>query len=566
MKRSLILFLSTLSLTTAVLASPFDGFYAGVAGGGSRMEADTNSAASAGYVGFNTLSPAFINTISNSQSADVIRNSVIGDLYAGWGHQLAEGPFYVADELFANISNREAENTNFAEWIDLADPMQTNLKTTATAKLNQTEFGNDVLAGIVFGQDKTSLFYTRVGVAFNQLRLSTANTLSVTDFAGGSNPPLATVASLLPGQTNKSVVGVRAGIGFAKRFARRLALHIDYIYTDYGKINTASTGNTNSPDVDVSNGSSVVTNGFTSSASSDVHTQAIMLGASYYFTPFNPLAILSPVVTTAANADVYANFSGFHVGTSVGATQTMADFNSLTTGTYLDNATPGSTTGILKNSLTSDDLRDNQAMGSIDIGYGIQRRPLYIAAEIFSNFGGQPEISATHQVNHIDTAFMNTVNLATAAKVQLNTAEYGIDVLPGLLVGQNMLIYGRAGIAFNKIEINHSNTFTFVANGLTPAVTKISTLNTASSKNIDGFRLGVGVAEKINSHVALHADYIYTDYGRVDTSGIASTTSVNVAGATQVVSNGLISNASADISSQALMAGVNYYFSPRLAT
>lgn len=578
MKRSLILFLSTLSLTTtaAFAAGSFNGFYAGVAGGGNQITADTNSNSSASYIGPFVTNPAFPDTLSNSQSSNVKRNTVIGDVYAGWGHQLGQSRFYAADELFYNVSNREVGSTNFAEFIDGAGAIQNNLTTTVTTKLNQTEYGNDVLAGILFGKNKSSLFYTRAGVAFNRLRLNADNTLNITDLTAGTNPTGAIATSALPSEASKSVEGLRLGFGFAKRFSQRLAMHIDYIYTDYGKINAANVGNTNSPFTLGS--SSVVTNGFHNAANTDVHTQAVMVGASYYFTPFNPTAILSPIVkaaissatsaatttTTTPEIPVHANFGGFYVGASTGATQTMEDLDSLTTATYVQQFTvPNS---ILKNSLTPDNLRSNDAMGSVDIGFGVQRAPMYIAAEIFSNVGGKREINATHQANYaqIDpTSVPINANLNSTTKVQLNAAEYGIDVLPGFLVGQNMLIYGRAGISFNKLEINNNNTFTFVNNALNPHVTNISTLNTAASKNVEGFRLGVGVAEKINPHFAVHADYIYTDYGRINTSGVGSTTSTDIAGTTNVVPNGFINNASADITSQALMAGVNYYFSPR---
>jgi opacity protein-like surface antigen len=558
MKRSLIIFLSTLAFTTSTLAMVPNGFYAGVSAGENQIDVDFNAASDAAYIN----NSDGINLISNGQTANIKRNSAIGDIYLGYGHQLWDRPFYLAGEMFADVTRRDVTTKNFAEWISSGVFERTNLATSSDIKLNQSEFGLDLVPGFLFGHNYNDMFYGRIGVAFNKINSITNNLLNVTELVPVAPLNLTSALSTLNIGDCKSVLGLRLGVGFEKYFGHNLALHTDYIYTNYGKVTASGLADTSSPFTDASGTNNVVNAGFHSHSSASVTTQTLMLGMNYYFLPSGQqTGYLAPVAVAVAPA----NFNGFYAGLSLGGMQTAADVTSFDSATYFG---PGDEIAILKNSFGQTAIKKNGFTSSEDVGYGFERAPYYLGAEVFANEGcGSCSLAANHTASHSTPAIPgDSAILNSQPNVKLNCFEYGIDALPGVVVAPETLVYGRVGIAFNSLDLAHNNTFT-QTNSLFPTpVSVVSTLNTDEKKNVTGLRLGLGVEEYLGDHFAANIDYIYTDYGRINTNGVTGAHSIiAVADGTLnpvivTVPNGFVSNAKADVSSQAVMIGMKYYF------
>lgn len=555
MKRSSLIFLSTLAFATSTLAMIPNGFYAGVSAGENQMNADLNASSHAAYV--NSPIGNGNNLISNGQTADIKRNSVIGDIYVGYGHQLWQRPFYLAGELFANLSRRDVVSNNSAEWVSQFFTEDTTLSSSSNVKLNQGEFGVDLLPGFLFGKNYNDMLYGRVGVAFNKLVLDTNSLLNVTSLIAGA--PVSALSSLDTGDC-KSVAGLRVGAGFEKYFGHNLAFHTDYIYTNYGKVSASGETDANSPF-----GPSV-SGGFNSHSTADVVNQTLMFGANYYFLPSGQQAEqLAPVVT----GDVPAYFNGFYVGLAAGGIQTAADVTSHDSATYVDFSDE---LAILKNTFGKTSIKKNGLTTSAYAGYGFERAPYYIGAEAFVDQGCTScTLSANHTASHSNplAAGGEDVVLNSQPNIKLNCLEYGVDVLPGFIVAPETLLYGRVGLAFSSLELTHNNTFTSTSSFFNPASTVVTSLNPTEKKDVTALRLGVGLEEYLGSHFAANIDYIYTDYGRINVGGTTDANSIVLVTnggphpSVGTVTNGFTSDAKADVSSQAVMIGMKYYFSPK---
>lgn len=112
-------------------------------------------------------------------------------------------------------------------------------------------------------------------MAFNELHLTSKSNFAYSDDSIGPSVPL--VNSLLTSSETKDVVGLRLGIGLEQELFDDLSWTIDYIFTDYGKVDVFGQGDT------TSNNDSVTSGGLTQDSSVRVNTQSLMLGIKYYF-------------------------------------------------------------------------------------------------------------------------------------------------------------------------------------------------------------------------------------------------------------------------------------------
>lgn len=91
-------------------------------------------------------------------------------------------------------------------------------------------------------------------------------------------------------------------------------------------------------------------------------------------------------------------------------------------------------------------------------------------------------------------------------------------------------------------------------------VSLLNNVSTTHDKNVTGLRLGLGLEENLGNHLALNVDYIYTNYGKVSTSTVAT---INGVDAIPILPNGFVANAHSDVTSHAMLIGLTYYFSPQ---
>ena len=278
------------------------------------------------------------------------------------------------------------------------------------------------------------------------------------------------------------------------------------------------------------------------------------------------LAILLSTIglTSAAFAVPVTSFNGFYAGAGIGGTFTQAELSGATDSLY----SPGFFLIENINPLPSD-LRRDSFTGNIHLGYGHQlgQSPLYLGAEVFGDFANREMNNTQVNLSNINVIFVSpptafaSNTISTTTQVKLNTGEFGVDLHPGILLDQNTLLSGIVGVAFNKLQINSNNSQVTAFNPdfiELPAIT--STFQSSASKNVAGLRLGGEVQERFNNHWGLSADYIYTDYGKINTSAVGDLDLSSLQPGL-VFPNTFTANASARVHTDTVMLGLDYYFS-----
>jgi len=273
---------------------------------------------------------------------------------------------------------------------------------------------------------------------------------------------------------------------------------------------------------------------------------------------------LTAAVVAVADDSGFA-CSGFYAGLSGGVMQTAAEISAspsvLFTNYYDD-----------ENQLSSfqeADIFKNTGMSALYAGY---RQPLnnsnvFMGAEVFGNIAKRTVTLnnfAYHQQPNDDEDFQS---LTTTSQAKLNDEEFGVDLQPGYLFDTHTMLYGRIGVAFDKLTLSSNSNFLFTSTYLEPPtypeiITYHSPLATSKTKDVTALRLGLGVEHGVGNNLSITADYIYTDYGKVNTSGIADATAIHSEPTytSYTTANGLVGHASAHLATQALMVGLKYTF------
>lgn len=261
------------------------------------------------------------------------------------------------------------------------------------------------------------------------------------------------------------------------------------------------------------------------------------------------------------------SFNGYYGGVMVGELRTESKISNQATSTFES----GSdfifdiTESVLGYSQSDVKVHNYKGIGEIYLGFGhfIGNSNFYLAGEIFGNWANRHN-DLNNWVFSTAEETTRSQSIAATTSIKLRHNEYGIDVRPGYLMDTNTLLYGRFGLAFNKMSNETSNTFSFADQDF--GVQSSSTLFQANKKSVTGVRLGVGLERKVTDTLAITADYIYTYYGKVSTTGVRNTTTFGEDEGGEIVAitnlDGLQASSSARISTQAAMLGIKYYFYP----
>lgn len=280
------------------------------------------------------------------------------------------------------------------------------------------------------------------------------------------------------------------------------------------------------------------------------------------------LVVLSLGLPVCVMASGNPNFNGYYGGLGVGVLQTNARVSSSTSATY---ANLYDTENVLASSQSGVNLYGHNGTAAIYLGFGhfFGDSNFYWAAEVFGNWASRKKTLnnwAYHSQPNDDEDFES---ITTATTVKLQSGEWGIDLRPGFLFDTNTMVYGRIGVAFNRLTNDTSNIFSFTKNPAPESIATFATyespLSQSKKKSMTSLRLGVGIEHLITDNLAVTADYIYTYYGKASTSGVANTTS---AGEDEpeptifVTTNGLVADSSGKMGTQTAMIGLKYYFYP----
>ena len=545
---------STLTLPAYAFLNPsanFNGFYAGIDGGGLSTQGQLSANQSVRFFRPNPATNIPTRILSIAHSASLRDDSLIGDIHLGYGHAL--GPVYIGADIFGNLANRNLQTSyiNSMSEIGQSGDFSTNVNQNIKAHLNNAEYGVDLRPGVFLSS--STLLFGDVGAAFNSIELNSNSAFTINNSITGN-----VTTTSLPSNVKKSVTGLRLGGGVEERIGAHWGISANYIYTDYGDINVSGVTNTNN---DPTTGTASTPNGFTTQTQAkDITSQATMLGVNYYF---DPAAEATTGAFFGMDPQVSTVFNGFYAGIEGGLLQDRANVNSSTSARFIFSTN----TGTLTDSQSPHVAKDT-GIGSVVVGYGhlLGASPLYLGVDMFANFGHQ-DLVANYNVNDAVLRTFAPANplgpaklITGSAQVDLNSVEWGGDLRPGILLGPTTLLSGIVGVAVNQLKLTANNTFQFSDLFQSSPDITISPLTASGRKNVIALRLGAGLEEYLGQHLSVNVDYIYTDYGNINVTGVANTNVVVNNDPVVVTPNGFTNQTKAKVSSQTLMAGLTYHF------
>lgn len=201
-----------------------------------------------------------------------------------------------------------------------------------------------------------------------------------------------------------------------------------------------------------------------------------------------------------------AGFEGLYVGAGVGghlaqATQAGSALGSVTNGT-------GQIVQSYPNDLQKD-LFAHGVAGVLYAGYGVSWHAFYLAAEASLQFNSL----SLHSLQTPDQLLGGGQSgLTSASNPKIHPLSGGFDLLPGWSPNLATLVYGRIGVSVSKTSLFTRDTDVFLHRSL--ALSK--------SRTHAALRFGGGLESRLTQNVSLRTDYIYTDYGSLSVTGLAS--------------------------------------------
>jgi hypothetical protein len=214
-------------------------------------------------------SGSFVFSSVNTSSS--VQLSGIGEVAGGYMHSLKQSRYALGFDVFVNGGGRSLNYsaTQSRHETDNVVEEDVTLSTVTHASLDNMEYGFDALPG--FLQSDATLFFGRIGVAFNTWHISTSNTFSFDDGNGSPNN------AVLNGGKTASAVGLRLGLGFAHHMNHALSWTANYICTIYNKPSDLAVVGPQTA------GTDTISNGFTNTSSASFVTHAFLVGLRYQF-------------------------------------------------------------------------------------------------------------------------------------------------------------------------------------------------------------------------------------------------------------------------------------------
>jgi len=259
----------SLMCSTAFAAkSDFTGYYVGARAGEMITQTKIENNSSAMFE--NTYDSE--NVLAANSSNNVSNNSLAGDLFFGYGKFVNNSRFYLGGEGFIQVAQPEGTlNASSFHAQPGDDSDYETLSTSTETSLERVGFGVDFRPGYLL--DNQTLVYGRLGLAFNRETVNAKNSFVFHDIDDDT-----TTTNTLNASRTDDTVGYRLGLGVERKVNSRLSMTVDYIYTNYKRVNVSGTGDVRT---DFDGGSSTVTNGFVNNANGSIATQEMLIGLKY---------------------------------------------------------------------------------------------------------------------------------------------------------------------------------------------------------------------------------------------------------------------------------------------
>ena len=230
------------------------------------------------------------------------------------------------------------------------------------------------------------------------------------------------------------------------------------------------------------------------------------------------------------------DWSGFYVGGGVGGTVGVSETTTFVAsgGSYL--------TGTDFSQVASSgrgDLSQWRASGGVEVGYSRQFGNILLGVEASANTLSLDELRSAGQ----------TYLTAPPARYTLHQsvkADWQATVRPRLGWAQdNWLAYVTGGLAVTQVTLDTKYYDNFAAGGFGGAVGRSSDTETKA-----GWTLGLGGEYALNRNWSLRGDYLYADFGSVDSSTVVR----HPGSGTSVL------DSSADLRTHTVLIGLTYRF------
>jgi len=277
------------------------------------------------------------------------------------------------------------------------------------------------------------------------------------------------------------------------------------------------------------------------------------------------LRILVPVVllaaTTAAGA-MEDTFRGFYAGVGVGGSflsgRESVD-QSASSASLLTRAQK-----TLGNS-SQRGLTKNSVAGNLFLGYGSTWDPLYLGIE--ASVTGTRARTKNRDTQNLQLVPLltstTTSTLVTNTQTRLRPWDLGLDLRPGVLLRPETLLYGRVGVAWNKLSVRSTQTYNDQVSQVGTTSFNLPALSqtTRKHKNNTSLRLGAGLEQEICENLVIRGDYvhIWDRKARLSSTASQQVTAVPPGGdtITMTASNSVRSR---KVGSNTVMLGVSYYW------
>ena len=323
--------------------------------------------------------------------------------------------------------------------------------------------------------------------------------------------------------------------------------------------------------------------------------------------------IAATLLLSTGATQVFAEnaFNGFYAGVSIGGSGTNGSEQVSDTGTissdglFQFNALGHTVRGAFSSSdplgvSSNHAQRKNQFSGAIFAGYSYACEPYYIGAEIFvkgSHYKAKTSSNALFALNVDAFAEVESTTLAapvsdfdveasvdapytvsSSMRTKLNPVEFGIDLRPGVLLTCDSLLYGRVGVAFNKLrldvdttssvalnasaEVTGDNGAIIIAGGVSRGPFLTETI-ASRSKKVAAFRIGGGLEQRFCDCLYLRLDYTFTHYGKISTCSDAKRDLARVSIPDTLVAKVALAAAETrkvKVNSSTVQLGLSYYW------
>ena len=172
------------------------------------------------------------NLLSAHYRSELYSSSLVGDLHIGYGRLLFHR-LYLGATILGTFFNGKTSFSRGALTEDTIHEQHVSSLDNATkVKLNTVELDVDGNVGVALSSK--ALLTSIIGAAFNTIRLDASTTATWNDL----NIPQ-TFSGTIFMHSRKSVVGLRLGAKLTSFISDHIALGLEYIWTDYGRISAS---------------------------------------------------------------------------------------------------------------------------------------------------------------------------------------------------------------------------------------------------------------------------------------------------------------------------------------